>query len=314
MRIGLLPAALMLLACSHTPPASHPVPARGPSRDSLLASDNERTLTVRERGPVSGMLLWLRPDIVYLRGGTPAVRGIAAARSLMADTANFPGAVAWQPLGGDLSADRRAGYTFGVAARPFGGDSVSVERYIAFWKRDGGAAPWRIAAYVEVAAPFRAKPGADTTSALSRLGIGAASANTQHARGVLALMGADSAFSDLADRVGVGAAFATTVAPDGAVFGGTELVVGPKAVRDFYASRDAASGLAWHPIYADIAASSDLGFTIGQYISTGRGPSGAAVQSFGKYLTVWQRQSDGTWKFVVDGGNPSPAPRPELRP
>jgi ketosteroid isomerase-like protein len=103
------------------------------------------------------------------------------------------------------------------------------------------------------------------------------------------------------------------VAPLGVVFAGPELVVGPSAVRAYYASQDAAAGLAWHPVFARLAGSGDLGFTIGQYIFTGRGASGAAVQSFGKYMTVWQRQPDGSWKFVVDGGNANPAPRAELR-
>jgi hypothetical protein len=199
-----------------------------------------------------------------------------------------------------------------VAARSLGGDSVSVERYIAFWARDPGA-PWRIAAYVEAGSPFRARAAANAADSLDHSVSAPVRGQSSHARGIVALMGADSAFSDLADRVGIAAAFSNTVAPTGAIFGGTELVAGPKAVRDFYASRDAAAGLAWHPVYADIAGSSDLGFTIGQYVATGRGASGAAVQSFGKYLTVWQRQPDGSWKFVIDGGNQSPAPRAELR-
>ena len=59
-------------------------------------------------------------------------------------------------------------------------------------------------------------------------------------------------------------------------------------------------------LYAAVAGSRDLGYTIGEYTSTGRGPTGAAVQRFGKYLTVWKRQPNGSWKFVVDGGNGSP--------
>lgn len=312
MRPGLFPAALLLLACSHTPPAPAPVPARGPARDSLLASDLGRTATVRARGAVAGLAQWLEPDVVYLRSGTHAVRGLSAVTSLLSDTTHVPGAVSWDPLGGDVSADHRSGYTYGVAARDAGqGEGVTLERYIAFWRRDAGAT-WRIAAYVEVGSPFRAagdEPGAVALdSAGEDLPRGRAAA-----RGVAALISADSAFSDLSDRVGVGTAFASTVAPNGVIFAGSEIVTGPRAVHDYYASRDAATGLAWHPLFAEIAGSGDLGFTIGQYIFTGRGPSGAAVQSFGKYLTVWQRQADRSWKFVVDGGNVNPVPRAELR-
>ena len=59
-------------------------------------------------------------------------------------------------------------------------------------------------------------------------------------------------------------------------------------------------------VFAWVAGSEDIGFTVGEYIATLRGPSGAAIQRFGKYLSVWQRQHDDTWKFVVDGGNGSP--------
>ena len=34
----------------------------------------------------------------------------------------------------------------------------------------------------------------------------------------------------------------------------------------------------------------------------------AVVQRFGKYLTIWKRQPNGSWRFVVDGGNLSPTP------
>jgi ketosteroid isomerase-like protein len=110
-------------------------------------------------------------------------------------------------------------------------------------------------------------------------------------------------FADLADRMGSAFAFSNTVAPYGAVFGGPTLVIGPAAVREFEEARGAGTSLTWRPVDALAAESGDLGFTIGEYIATGRSPSGAAVQRFGKYLTVWQRQPDGGWKFVIDGGN-----------
>ncbi len=33
-----------------------------------------------------------------------------------------------------------------------------------------------------------------------------------------------------------------------------------------------------------------------------------AEVNYGKYVTIWKKQADGTWKFVVDVGNKSPAP------
>jgi ketosteroid isomerase-like protein len=77
--------------------------------------------------------------------------------------------------------------------------------------------------------------------------------------------------------------------------------------RDFYATVAPGTSLTWRPVYAWVTSSRDLGFTVGESVATGRGPSGAAVQRFGKYLSVWQKQRDGTWKFVVAGGNATPA-------
>jgi ketosteroid isomerase-like protein len=108
--------------------------------------------------------------------------------------------------------------------------------------------------------------------------------------------------------MGTGYAFSNTVAEDGVIFGSPDLRIGPRAIREGFALQTEASSLTWKPEFVDIAASGDLGYTIGEYVSTGRGPSGAAVQRFGKYLTIWRRQKDGSWRFVADGGNPNPPP------
>jgi ketosteroid isomerase-like protein len=110
--------------------------------------------------------------------------------------------------------------------------------------------------------------------------------------------------------MGLGFASSSTIAPVGVLFGSPELIVGPDAVRDFYARLAPGTSLTWRPVYAWVASSRDLGFTVGESVETGRGPSGAAVQRFGKYLTVWQRQRAGDWKFVVAGGSATPA-KPE---
>ena len=56
--------------------------------------------------------------------------------------------------------------------------------------------------------------------------------------------------------------------------------------------------LFWWPQFAGIAASGDLGFTSG----------GATIPV--RYFTVWQRQADGSWKWIYDGGTPLSAPLP----
>jgi ketosteroid isomerase-like protein len=60
--------------------------------------------------------------------------------------------------------------------------------------------------------------------------------------------------------------------------------------------------LKWWPVWAGIAVSGDLGFTTGPYTVGDKG--------FGHYFTVWAKQSDGTWRWVYDGGPRNEAKSP----
>ena len=57
-----------------------------------------------------------------------------------------------------------------------------------------------------------------------------------------------------------------------------------------------------------VAASGDLGYTRGHYALTMTDPAtGRPANSSGSYLTVWQKQADGSWKAVEDFVTPGPA-------
>ncbi len=66
--------------------------------------------------------------------------------------------------------------------------------------------------------------------------------------------------------------------------------------------------LAWEPQDGKAAHSGDLGYTWGKYTITTKGKDGEPVKSHGKYLNVWKKQADGSWKVLVDMGNKSPSP------
>lgn len=294
-------AVAVAAACrSHTAPV--PETIRGPARDSVFQRDLARSDSAALHGSADAMLALLSPDAAYLRAGAPAAYGIEAVRALLQASPDSPGTkVSWLPLGGGISDDLRSAYTYGVTARSTPGSLVQFERYIAYWTRGAGA-PWRIVAYAEVKGPAAPEP--------TVIPDAQPPAEPPLPKPIAAARGrvraADSAFADLGYRMGTAFAFSNTVAPDGVLFGDPQLVIGPRAIDEFLSSRGAESSLSWHPVFAAVAGSRDLGYTIGEYTSTGTGPSGAAVQRFGKYLTVWKRQSNGEWKFVVDGGNGSP--------
>jgi ketosteroid isomerase-like protein len=66
--------------------------------------------------------------------------------------------------------------------------------------------------------------------------------------------------------------------------------------------------LNWSPQYAEVSKSGELGYTWGTYTLTFVDEAGEEQKSYGKYLNIWKKQKDGTWKVSVDMGNESPKP------
>jgi ketosteroid isomerase-like protein len=56
----------------------------------------------------------------------------------------------------------------------------------------------------------------------------------------------------------------------------------------------------WQTTKTDIANSGDLGYTWGAYDLSFNNPKGKPVSEHGKYLEVWRKQADGSWKCSVD--------------
>jgi ketosteroid isomerase-like protein len=286
-----------------------PAPLRSPTRDSLLAVDAARGDAATRQGISAAAAEWMDSNVVYLRTGAPIVYGRSAAVAIVGDATPERMAYQWRPLGGGVSRDGRGGYTFGIAttAAPNadGPPIVRSAHYVAFWRR-GGDGLWRIAAYADVGgralAGNAAVPSAELPPALSL-------PRGRRADAVREVRAADSAFALAADLEGTGIAFARYVAPHGVVFAGSEIVMGTDAVKALFDEQQRSGGtLNWRPVYADAADSGDLGFSVGEYVFTGRGINGTVVQRFGKYLTIWRNLPGGDWRFVVDGGNMSPTP------
>ncbi len=121
------------------------------------------------------------------------------------------------------------------------------------------------------------------------------------------LMEADRAFSEMAQDGEVRNAFLAYMADNAVMLnGGQQILDGPGASAESVGGWPDGINLRWEPVSGMISASQDLGFTYGTYVSTQEDEAGNTVESHGKYVTIWQRQEDDTWKWVLDGGNPSP--------
>jgi ketosteroid isomerase-like protein len=62
---------------------------------------------------------------------------------------------------------------------------------------------------------------------------------------------------------------------------------------------DSTVQLTWEPEGGDISTSGELGYTYGIYELKGSND----VVERGTYVTIWKKQEDGKWKFVLDSGN-----------
>jgi ketosteroid isomerase-like protein len=58
--------------------------------------------------------------------------------------------------------------------------------------------------------------------------------------------------------------------------------------------------LVWHPDKIGVARSGELGYTSGTYIWSFKDASGKPATDKGKYLTMWKKQADGSWKVLFD--------------
>jgi len=67
--------------------------------------------------------------------------------------------------------------------------------------------------------------------------------------------------------------------------------------------------LTWAPTMAFASAAGDLGYTLGTWKSTRIAANGAERVSTGKYVTIWRRQADGSWKVAFDGGSTDTSPK-----
>jgi len=87
-----------------------------------------------------------------------------------------------------------------------------------------------------------------------------------------------------------------------------ELVVGRDNICQGMKESAGIYVLDWVPQNGEVAKSGDMGWTWGEFVFYFMNKSGEMKMSYGKYLDVWKKQKDGSWKVVVDIGNSSPAP------
>jgi ketosteroid isomerase-like protein len=126
------------------------------------------------------------------------------------------------------------------------------------------------------------------------------------------LLDADRALSAQSHSIGFVAAYSKAMAPDARKLDdGAPPAIGRDAILALMTRYPADLSLDWIPEEAVVSASGDLGFTWGHFTATSHDGTGKLVTAHGKYLDVWRRQNDGSWRWIADigtGGDGSATP------
>lgn len=98
------------------------------------------------------------------------------------------------------------------------------------------------------------------------------------------------------------AAFEALLAEDAYFLGGPDGLKGRAAVLKGWGRFFVANGprLRWSPELAEMSRSADLGYTVGRYQLEVSDAAGRNVSRNGRYVTVWRRQPDGSFRAAAD--------------
>ena len=115
-----------------------------------------------------------------------------------------------------------------------------------------------------------------------------------------AMKQADIAFSKLSEQKGMRTAFLHYLDSNGVLLRPDHHpITGKEAFHFLQNINDSSFTLTWAPERGEVALSGDLGYTYGLYTYTTKDTT---LQ--GTYVSVWKKQKDGSWKYVLDSGNP----------
>ena len=104
-----------------------------------------------------------------------------------------------------------------------------------------------------------------------------------------------------------GAAFADWFAEDGvALNNGKAPLLGKVAIAKSASWSPQDYQLTWTPTDAMMGPSGDMGYTWGHFEGHSKDANGNSVTTSGRYITMWRKEPDGSWRVVLDAGSNEP--------
>ncbi len=115
------------------------------------------------------------------------------------------------------------------------------------------------------------------------------------------MIAAEISFSTLSSEKGTKKALMQYIDSNGILLRpNTFPMVGADAIDFISQSEDSTYTMIWQPKGGNVANSGELGYTFGIYSIT---PKNKDTVLHGTYINIWKKQSDGSWKLMLDSGN-----------
>ena len=304
MKIRHLLLAATLAAALQAPLVSPVCAASGALRatpqavlDELVAADRAFSELASRTNLANAMAAMLDEDVVMPLPDATFARGRADALSAIAAAGRgFASRASWTPVRGGISADGRHGFTWGYTILRGPDGSERPGKYLSYWVRRPEG--WRLALYRRAPRPAGEVPSDMLAPALPARLVAARAGGTSR-RDARSLDAAERGFSDEAQRIGLGPAFARWGSADAANMGrGPAFTIGAANIgADMPAAPPAE--VRWAPENLLVASSGDLGVTWGWIRPNG--PVARGQPAAFPYFTVWRRASPGApWRYVAE--------------
>jgi ketosteroid isomerase-like protein len=115
------------------------------------------------------------------------------------------------------------------------------------------------------------------------------------------LLQTDREFSEMSRKEGMFVAFLAYIADDGVILRDNSYPEqGKEKLLSRFAGRsDTSFVLTWEPMFEKIADSGEIGYTYGTHTNLDKA-TGTITK--GTYVTIWLKQPDGSWKYILDSG------------
>jgi ketosteroid isomerase-like protein len=270
--------------------------------DELLAADRAFSAASAKTDLVSGLTAMFADDVVIPMPPGQFVNGKAVVvDALRANADNLTSKTDWTPARGGVSADGQHGFTFGYMTIHRGDGADVPLKYLAYWVkgRDG----WRVAAYKRTRSNAAPASIAIVTAAVPEKIVAPANDAAAIERARKSLDDAERAFSNEAQKIGLGPAFVKFGSADAINLGGPDhsmVVTGSTKIGEMVGEGLApgVSPVSWAPERVIIASSGDLGVTIG-WITRNTPESNRPARN--PFFTIWRRADPAApWRYVAE--------------